>query len=216
MLWLGATCCILWADHPSTMAIIGVPVVVAGLASARWLKRYAPGLAFLAVALVIYPTFLWAVSGPAESAAAAAWSCKLFLVAAASVVFFALTSPAQLIVALRALRAPRGPTLALAVGLQTIPTALDEVERVIRAQRARGLGGRRHLLDPRRTLTLLSALLVPCLSGMLTEALRVVVALHLRGLSDTRSWQSPVVQWHVLDLVLGAYSLSIMPLAFLR
>jgi energy-coupling factor transport system permease protein len=181
-------------------------------------RRYTAGLILLAVTLAVYPVLVRIGMGPVEAATAAKSSCKLFVVAAASVVFFAVTAPGELVVALRAVRAPRGLTLALAAGLQSIPIAQDEVERVVRAQRARGLGvqlGLGGLRDPRRTLTAVRALLVPCLSGMLAEALRLTIAVHLRCLSDTRGWASPVLQWGLLDMVVAAYAVAVPVLCFL-
>jgi energy-coupling factor transport system permease protein len=188
-------------EDRAAVAVLASLVVTAFAVIGGWRGRYR-GVALVYVG-GLGILFLLFVTVEDASLAAAAEACGRYVaVGLSAIVFFEITTPAELVEAGHSLRLPRGLTIALGTGLRFIPIVVEESSRVVTAQRARGID-RGNLL---RRLTdmpvTVYCLLVPVLLNVFSRVDPVWIAMKVRGMDLPCAEAVPLMYWRVSDLAL--------------
>ena len=201
LVWLIGSCSAFLMEDRVAVAVLASLVVTAFAVIGGWRGRYR-GVALVYVgALGIL--FLLFVTVEDASLAAAAEACgKYVAVGLSAIVFFEITTPAELVEAGHSLHLPRGLTLALGTGLRFIPIAIEEFSRVVTAQRARGIDRGSLLRRMTDMPVTVYCLLLPVLINLLSLVDPVWIAMKVRGMDLAPARPDPLIHWGVSDLAL--------------
>ena len=134
------------------------------------------------------------------------WS-SMFL---ATLTFFVMTRPFDLIYSLRSLRVPESITFALGIGFRFVPIIFEEGNRVLFAQRARGLGAKGGITGIFGFPKLLFSISIPLITGMLVRLHQMWIAMAVRGFGAGKSQKVLFFKWSWPNIVLFSYSVSII------
>jgi energy-coupling factor transport system permease protein len=195
----------------------------------KWLKRFRFPLLFLALFSLLSLSLTWSppsvrpfTFGPYHMGADTTWALlagtfSLVVLLTCSLLLTMTTSPVALIEGLTLLLSPlrrlKFPVddfaLMSLLALRFIPTMMDEVEHLIKAQTVRGADMTQGSM--RERLQSLSMLFVPLMQGTLRQASDLAIALEARGYEvDGRQTMLHETAYHVGDyVVLLAFPLLI-------
>ncbi len=128
----------------------------------------------------------------------------------ATFTFFVMTRPFDLIYFLRSLKIPEGITFALGIGFRFIPIIFEEGNRVLIAQRARGLDVRTGFGRILNIPKVLSSVSIPLIMGMLYRLHEMWIAMAVRGFEAGKNQKMVFCKWNWASILLLLYSLLII------
>jgi energy-coupling factor transport system permease protein len=184
-LLLGA--CLALSLVPSLAFLAGAVVLLAGLAILLGLPRGLPKV--LAAGVLAGLPWLYLLFSLAGREATGSWrqafvwgfwslapyALRVGGIALANLLFIRTTSLAQMVAALKALRLPETAVLFIGCLLRFLPRIFREAQRVVEAQRCRGLAARR-LFTPSGVLSVF----VPLFISQLQHARDLAISLEIR------------------------------------
>ena len=208
---------LLWVLACASVVCVASPFLVAGycglafvglLLASRGRPAYQGGAVLLfgfygsviAVGLVLEPT----LEGMAHLMAAAG---KWFTIAFSVLTFLASTSASDVLVAVSALPLPRPIAMSSAFGARILPAALEEAEKILLAQRARGLGAGGWLSRIRRLPRTIQCLGLPLIVQMLETMRNMYLVSQLRGMWEQEhpfGEQTLVPSWRNVGVIVLA------------
>lgn len=158
-----------------------IPIVIAAKMTHSWLRTM-KFLSFFIVLLIVIDSFL--IPGPHATNFGVAMALRLVVLTAVFGIFFSTTDPDRLALALRKLHFPFEFCWAISTAFRFIPTVAMEGEKIIDAQKARGLELEKGGLI-QRTKKLLP-ILVPLFTNSIRRAHNMAEAMESRGWKATK------------------------------
>jgi energy-coupling factor transport system permease protein len=138
------------------------------------------------------------------------WLC----LALSSIAFFVMTKPFELLSALRSLRFPEEIVFSLGMGFRFLPIIFESTERILMAQKARGLYSGKGLKKFFRIPIIIDALAVPLLIDILNRLWSMWLTLMIRGLNIERRHKRLRFTLSAPNIIVLVYSLSIFAACF--
>lgn len=138
---------------------------------------------------------------------------RLSALALGTVAAFSVISTVETSQMARALRLPRGVALAIGTGLRFIPTSFTEIEAVLLAQRARGLGGRGRLRLILSLPTVVRAISIPVVVRIVRRTTDFWIAIRVRGVSPVDTPPGSLLSCRGTDLACVGYALAVIAAA---
>ena len=210
-LWLASCAAIYFTNNNILILIITIVAVLFFFLSKAYQTLYMKGLIYMFVFFIII--FALAFLGSRSSTTLLLISitiCRWLAIILSSVVFFVITPPFEMIATLRNIRIPEGVVLSLGMGFRFIPVILEENERILLAQKARGLHCGRGIKRIFRLPTIIFALAVPLITEMVGRADDIWIALKMRGYDFGKKRRSLRFKHSLLNLVVLTYSICII------
>lgn len=140
--------------------------------------------------------------------------CKWAIVTLASIAFFAISRPFEMLTVLSWLRVPRGFCFALGIGFRFLPIVFEEGDQILMAQRARGLNARRGLAAILNLPVVFYSLSIPLMIGMLSRLNSLWLTLRIRGFTLDEGVAPKPFKLTALNISVILYSLIILTLYF--
>ncbi len=142
-------------------------------------------------------------------------SLRLITLALIAIVYFQYTRETEFIEALHVLWVPNLIALAVGVAIRFIPVIFEETQRILMAQRARGLATGRGLRVIKRIPTIIRALAMPLFVASWKRANDLVIILHLRRISPSRRQIQRSFNVTLGNILVIIYTLSILIMSFI-
>ena len=135
---------------------------------------------------------------------------RWFAIIFASIVFFVITDPYEIIIALRTFKVPESFTFSLGMGFRFVPIIIEETEKVILAQKSRGLNYGRGLANIYRIPFIIYAISIPLFIRIIFRVNEMLLALKTKGFAFKRRRRSYPVKISFLNILITIYSFSII------
>jgi energy-coupling factor transport system permease protein len=163
--------------------------------------------------LVIFLLALWESMQPASIIFALTSILKWVAIVLSSIAFFVITKPFELLIALRSLRMPEGFVFSLGIGFRFIPIIFETAEKILVAQKARGLHVGKGIRRLFRLPLVIKAVVIPLIIEILNRLWLMWIALMVRGF-ELNKRNNPSLKWSMSNIVIFIYSLIIILLSF--
>lgn len=213
MLWLFSTAMVFLTNNTILLGIIFITTLCFFIFSRVHKTIYIKGFFYsLAFFLILFLLSLFNSSGQGvidASISILKWSVMIL----ATLAFFVMTRPFDLIYSLRSLKVPESITFALGIGFRFIPIIFEEGNRVLIAQRARGLGAKRGITGIFSFPKILFSISIPLIMGMLFRLHEMWIAMAVRGFEVGKRQKILFFKWNRFNIILLLYSVLIIILS---
>jgi len=135
---------------------------------------------------------------------------KWLAIAISSIAFFVMTKPFELMTALRSFRVPEAFVFSLGIGFRFIPIIFEAADKILMAQKARGLYSGKGFRKILRIPMVIKALIIPLIIEMLNRLWDMWLALMIRGFDLGKSRKRMKLELSASNLIVLIYSFAIM------
>lgn len=161
--------------------------------------------------IIIFFLALWESSEPVNIIIPITSILKFTALFLSSVAFFVMTRPFELLTALRSLKViPQKFLFALGISFRFIPIIFETYEKIIIAQKARGLNAGKSIIRQILNLPIvIKALVIPLISEILHQLWLMWMALMVKGCNfNNRNNNS--LKWSIANIFILIYSFTII------
>lgn len=135
---------------------------------------------------------------------------KWLAISLSSIAFFVMTRPFELMTALRSFRVPKEFVFSLGIGFRFIPIIFESSEKILMAQKARGLYSGKGFKKILRIPMIINALALPLIIEMLNRLWNMWLALMVRDFDLNRNRQRTKFDATPPNIIVLSYSLLIV------
>ena len=210
ILWLFSAAMVFFTDNTILLGVIFIGTLLLFAFSKVHKTIYMKGFLYSLIFFVIL--FLLSLFNSSEQGIvnASISILKWSVIVLATLTFFVMTRPFDLIYSLRSLKVPESITFALGIGFRFIPIIFEEGNRVLIAQRARGLDVKKGFTRIFSFPKILFSISIPLIVGMLFRLHEMWIAMAIRGFEAGKNQKVLFFEWSWSNIVLLFYSVSII------
>ena len=211
MLWLFSSATVFLTNNIILLGIIMTGTLLLFVFSKAHKTIYMKGFIYSLVFIVILFLLSFIESPEQGLLNASILISKWSIIILASSTFFVITRPFDLIYSLRSLKVPESITFALGIGFRFIPIIFEEGERVLLAQRARGLDAKKGLYKIFSLPKIIFSVSIPLIAGMLFRFHEMWIAMAVRGFEAGKKNQKVLFfEWDWSNIILLFYSILVV------
>jgi len=212
VIWLISCACVYFTDNILLIFIItfisAAMFVISGAHKTIYMKAFYYILIFF---LMLFLLAMWESTEITSVFFALTAISKWLAIVLSSIAFFVMTKPFELMTALRSFRVPEGFVFSLGIGFRFIPIIFESSDKILLAQKARGLySGKGLLRKIIRIPTIIKALTIPLIIEMLNRLWDMWLALMVRGFVLGKKRRKIKLELSVSNLVVLGYSVIII------
>ena len=135
---------------------------------------------------------------------------KWLAISISSIAFFVMTKPFELMTALRCFKVPEEYVFSLGIGFRFIPIIFESADKILMAQKARGLYSGKGFRKILRLPMVINALIIPLIIEMLNRLWDMWLALMIRGFDLGKSQRKIKLELSTSNLIVLSYSIIIV------
>lgn len=212
ILWLFSAAMVFLTDNIIMLGVIFIGTMFLFTFSKVHKTIYMKGFLYSLIFFVILFLLFLFNSSEQDIANASISILKWSVIVLATLSFFVMTRPFDLIYSLRGLKVPESITFALGIGFRFIPIIFEEGNRVLIAQRARGLDIKKGFTRIFSFPKIIFSISIPLIMGMLFRLHEMWIAMAVRGFEAGKNQKVLFFNWNWSNIILLLYSVSIIVL----
>lgn|GEM_PF-1376471 len=211
LIWLLSYTAVYFTENNLLIFIMTVSSAAMFLSSGAQKTIYMKALYYILVFLIIlFIIATWGSGSEANITYALTVISKWLTITLSSIGFFVMTRPFELMSALRSFRVPEGFVFSLGIGFRFIPIIIESTDKILMAQKARGLYSGKGFKKILSIPTTINALTVPLIVEMLNRLWDMWLALMVRGFDISKRRKNARLKLSVSNLCILIYSFAII------
>ena len=211
VIWLISCACVYFTDNILlilTITFISAAMfVISGAHKTIYMKVFYYVLIFFSMLFLLA---MWESTETTSVIFALTAISKWLAIVLSSIAFFVMTKPFELMTALRSFRVPEGFVFSLGIGFRFIPIIFEASDKILQAQKARGLYSGKGLRKIIRIPMIINALTIPLIIEMLNRLWDMWLALMVRGFVLGKKRRKTKLVLSVPNLIVLSYSVIII------
>lgn len=160
--------------------------------------------------IILFVLATWGSGSEANIFDALTVISKWLTITLSSIAFFVMTRPFELMSAMRSFRIPEGFVFSLGIGFRFIPIIIESTEKILMAQKARGLYSGKGFKKILSIPTMINALTVPLIVEMLNRLWDMWLALMVRGFDISKRRRNSTLKLSASNLCILIYSSAVI------
>lgn len=216
VIWLISSASIYFTDNILLILIITFISVIAFVFSGAHKTIYMESFYYiLFFFLMIFLLAMWESTDTVNVIFALTAISKWLAIVLSSIAFFVITKPFELMIALRSFRVPERFVFSLGIGFRFIPIIFEASDKILMAQKARGLYSGKGFRKILRVPMVINALAVPLIIEILYRLWNMWLALMVRGFALGKKRIKMQFKLSVPNLAILSYSITIILLSII-
>ncbi len=211
MIWLLSCASVYLTDDKSLISLItlvsAMMFVISGAHKTIYMKAFYYVFAFL---IALFLLAMWESTETGNIIYALTVISKWLAISLSSIAFFVMTRPFELMTALRSFRVPEAFVFSLGIGFRFIPIIFESADKILMAQKARGLYSGKGFRKLFRIPMIINALAIPLIIEMLNRLWNMWLALMVRGFDIGRSQRRMKLELSASNMIVLIYSIIIL------
>lgn len=211
VIWLISCAFVYFTDDKSLIFVITLVSAMMFIISDAYQTIYMKAFYYIFIFLIIlFLLAMWESTEKANVIYAMTIISKWLAISLSCIAFFVMTKPFELMTALRNFRVPEAFVFSLGIGFRFIPIIFESADKILMAQKARGLYSGKGFRKILRIPMIINALAIPLIIEMLNRLWNMWLALMVRGFDIRRSQRRMKLELSASNLIVLSYSIVII------
>lgn len=211
LIWLLSYMAVYFTENNLLIFIMTVSSAAMFLSSGAYKTIYMTAFYYILIFLIIiFILTTWGAGSEANIIYALVVMSKWLTITLSSIGFFVMTRPFELMSAMRSIRIPEGFVFSLGIGFRFIPIIIESADKILMAQKARGLYSGKGFKKVLSIPTMINALTVPLIIEMLNRLWDMWLALMVRGFDISKRRKNAKMKLSTSNLCILIYSFTII------
>jgi energy-coupling factor transporter transmembrane protein EcfT len=211
LIWLLSFAAVYFTENELLIFVMTISSAAMFLSSGAHKTVYMEAFYYILIFLIVlFILATWGSGGEANIVSSLTVISKWLTITLSSIAFFVMTRPFELMGAMRSFRVPEGFVFSLGIGFRFIPIIIESTDKILMAQKARGLYSGKGFKKVLSIPTMINAITIPLIVEMLNRLWDMWLALMVRGFDISKRRKNAKLKLSASNLCILIYSFAVI------